>query len=39
LLFLASFLADGLYGFGTTFFGSKNAGILGFSPLAFAALY
>jgi hypothetical protein len=39
LLFLASFFADGTYGFGTTFFGSKNAGTFGFSPLALAALY
>jgi hypothetical protein len=36
---LASFFADGTYGFGTTFFGSKNAGTFGFSPLALAALY
>lgn len=39
LLFLANFFALGLYGYGTTFLGSKNYGTFGFSPLAFAALY
>jgi len=36
LFFLNTF---GTYGFGTTFFGSKNAGIFGFYPLALALLY
>ena len=33
------FWTFGTYGFGTIFFGSKNAGVLGFKPLALSLLY